>query len=142
MNRSALVFARFAISVIFAWLPQAHARPPSSVEDACELLKNQLAKIEGLPGGKPYKGWFCDPWDDYSNSRFYVIALRSYPDPAAGMDHIQSAGEWAISKRTGALRYFDLSKERITAVPKVYYSRPASGSTTGQRGTKPPPRSE
>jgi hypothetical protein len=37
------------------------------------------------------------------------------------MDWTQSAGHYAISKRTGRLRYFDLATERVVDIPKSYY---------------------
>ncbi|MGA3157555.1 MAG: hypothetical protein ABSE43_08285 [Steroidobacteraceae bacterium] len=84
-------------------------------------MKSKLAKIERLPGGKPYKYWFCVPWDAYSDSDYFVFDLRSKPAPGSGMDWTQSAGHFAISRRTGALRYFDLATEQVVDIPKIYY---------------------
>jgi hypothetical protein len=100
------------------------------------MLQTQLAKIEGLPGGKPYKYWYCDHWDSYSTAEYYVIALWSAPAPGSGSDWNQSAGHFAISKLTGELRYFDLAAEQVTDIPDVYYAKPTNHSIPPKASAK------
>jgi hypothetical protein len=87
---------------------------------ACEILKHRLALVEELPGGQPLPEWSCDFWDAYSDQYFYVVALWSAPSARLGTDHAQSAGHFAVAKRSELVLYFDLANERLIPIPKEY----------------------
>jgi hypothetical protein len=93
---------------------------------ACDILKHHMAQIEGLPNGRPLPEWYCDFWDAYSDRYFYVVALWTGPMPGLGIDHPQSAGHFAVSKRSDLVLEFDLVQERLVPISKVYYANPRS----------------
>jgi len=137
--RIAQTFSPAVASALFVtsiYAADARVVVPHTSTEACTTLQAQLAKIEGQPGGKPYKYWFCDHWDAYSTPEYYVIALWSRPAPGSGIDHNQSAGHFAVSKLTGKLRYFDLATEEVVDIPDVYYAKPKDQSKPPQSSSK------
>src|ERR1700733_2047986 len=95
---------------------------------ACDILKHHMAQIESLPNGRPLPEWYCDFWDGYSDRYFYVVALWTGPMPGLGIDHPQSAGHFAVSKRSDLVLEFDLVQERLVPISKVYYANPRSAN--------------
>lgn len=97
---------------------------------ACEILKRHMATIEQLPGRRPLPEWYCDFWDSYSDKYFYVVALWTGPIARLGIDHPQSAGHFAVAKRSDIVLEFDLLNERLVPISKEYYgpSPPKGGA--------------
>jgi hypothetical protein len=131
----ALVVALGIASAPVVWALDGEPADHSKAQ-ACEILKNHMARIEGLPGGRPLAEWYCDFWDAYSDRYFYVVALWTGPSARLGTDHAQSAGHFAVAKRSDVVLYFDLSTEALLPIPAAYYSsstskRPCGASDLG-----------
>ena len=111
-----LIFAVFFFGI-------AHGEMVDQTMDhACEILKIHMARVERLPARQPLPEWYCDFWDAYSDQYFYVVALWTAPSARLGTDHAQSAGHFAVAKRSELVLYFELQDERIVPIPKVYYA--------------------
>ena len=102
-----------------------------SPEAACEVLKVNMAKVEGLPGGKPFPRWFCDGPSAPDNQLVYIFGLRTAPDPrdlAAGdkLGYSQLVGWFAVARKSSLVFEYDINEQRLIPISQAYYKRPAT----------------
>jgi len=110
---------------------------PPYVEDtqqaACQVLKWRMAKVEGLPGGKPYAGWYCD-FSTEKSDYVYVVALRAH-DPARDVEggYSDLVGWFAVARKSAVVLGYDVNEDRLIPIPKEYY-----GSYSAKPSAKKP----
>src|ERR1700675_3136414 len=101
-------------------LVRAQDAPTPMVEDsedaACLILKNHMAKVIGLPGGKPYSEWYCDG-STLSDNHFFIIALRA-KDPSRPPGEIYSGlvGWFSVARRSNVLLEYDVTEDRVVPI--------------------------
>jgi hypothetical protein len=100
------------------------ARTPiveDSEDAACLILKNHMAKLIGLPRGKPYSGWYCDG-STLSDNHFFIMALRA-KDPTRPPGEIYSGlvGWFAVARRSNVVLEYDVAEDRVVPISRAYY---------------------
>jgi len=80
----------------------------SPEDDACDLVKQFAAKLDGLPKSGPPMGWDCD-FSSNRNPTLYVISLHSRRDD----DGSSLMGWYAVRKKTGEVGEFDVVEEKM-----------------------------
>src|SRR5205807_940060 len=96
-------------------------------EAACEVLKQHMAKVVGLPGGKPFPRWFCDGPLVPGNRLVYIFGLRTAPE-ATELPHSPLVGWFAVARKTSLVFEYDIDEERLIPISQAYYKRPSAVS--------------
>jgi hypothetical protein len=110
---------------------QATPLVEDSPEAACEVLKRHMAKLMGLPGGRPFPRWFCDGPSEPANPLLYVFGLRTAPDPKdaeAGETHSYLVGWFAVARRSSLVFEYDINEDRLLLISDAYSKRPRTAN--------------
>jgi hypothetical protein len=114
-----LVLVSFAMQACANWTDTPIIADTSAA--ACEVLKNHMAKVEGLAGGKPDVSWYCDELSTSPTELLRMIQLRSSPTPHT-LPISQLIGTFAVARRSPVVLELDVAELRLVPVSVEYSS--------------------
>jgi hypothetical protein len=87
---------------------------------ACQVLKNRIARMMRLPGGKPDPSWFCDEVAG-ENALLYIFQLRSNPpgNPSR-LGTVPLIGTFAVARRGTVVLQIDVAEDRLIPIFSAY----------------------
>jgi hypothetical protein len=87
---------------------------------ACQVLKDRMAKVMRLPGGRPDSSWFCED-TSIQNNYLYVIQLRSKPAASTGTPNVAPLiGTFAVARRSTVVLQVDVAGDRLIPISSSY----------------------